>query len=299
MVKRLFLFFAINCLVVLTISSILSIFNLNGSGLNYKSLFIFCGLWGMLGSIISLLLSRKTAKYLMNIQLINPSGNYAKLYTMVEQLSKDAGLSSVPEVGVFFAPEINAFATGPTKTRSLVAVSSGLLSQMDDNELKAILAHELSHITNGDMVTMTLIQGVVNAFVMYLSRITAFFISSFLRKGNRRSSYSQSSYSRPSNPEYYVLKFVFEIAFMILGSLLASSFSRYREFKADYGGATLTRKEFMISALEKIERITLNTKKPSSMNAFMISTPKKLGLLKLFATHPPISDRIARLKELP
>ena len=224
MFKRIFLFLAINCLVVLTISVVLSVLNvkpyLTTHGLDLKSLMIFCLIWGMVGAFISLSLSRKMAKWLMRVQLINNSGEHAQLYQMVERLARDAGLPDVPEVGVFSSPEMNAFATGPTKRRSLVAVSSGLLSHMNEKELEAVLAHEISHIANGDMVTMTLIQGIVNAFVMFLARVAAFALSSLMRgQRNNRSSFGS----------YYLMTFVFEILFMILGSMVVALFSRYRE----------------------------------------------------------------------
>lgn len=294
MFKRVVLFIVINCLVVLTISVILSALNikpyLTSYGLDYSSLMLFCLIWGMVGALISLSLSRKMAKWLMGVQLIEPQGHHAKLYQMVEYLARDAGLPSVPEVGIFSSPEMNAFATGPTKRRSLVAVSSGLLNQMNEKELEAVLGHEISHIANGDMVTMTLIQGIVNAFVMFLARVIAFALSS-LGRGERN--------GRTSWGSYYILTFVFEILFMILGSMLVALFSRYREFRADRGGAELTRKEHMIAALEKLGTARVATKKHASMNALMIAMPSKKGFFRLFATHPPIEERIARLKELP
>ena len=292
MFKRIFLFLAINCLVVLTISVVLSMLNikpyLTTHGLDLQSLMLFCLIWGMVGALISLSLSRKMAKWLMRVKLIDDTGTHAKLYHMVERLARDAGLPDVPEVGTFSSPEMNAFATGPTKRRSLVAVSTGLLDHMNENELEAILGHEISHIENGDMVTMTLIQGIVNAFVMFLARVAAFAISSLGRgQRNNRSSYGS----------YYMTTFLFEILFMILGSMLIASFSRHREFRADRGGALLSRKEHMIAALEKLSRAKTAEKKTSSMNAMMISMPSKMGLLRLFATHPPIEMRIARLKK--
>ena len=291
MFKRIFLFLAINCLVVLTISVVLSMLNikpyLTTHGLDLQSLMLFCLIWGMVGALISLSLSRKMAKWLMRVELIDSTGTHAKLYHMVERLARDAGLPDTPEVGIFPSPEMNAFATGPTKRRSLVAVSTGLLNHMNENELEAILGHEISHIENGDMVTMTLIQGIVNAFVMFLARVAAFAISSLGRgQRNNRSSYGS----------YYMTTFLFEILFMILGSMLIASFSRHREFRADRGGALLSRKEHMIAALEKLKMAKVGEKKTSSMNAMMISMPSKMGLLRLFATHPPLEMRIARLK---
>jgi len=252
---------------------------------------LFCLIWGMVGALISLALSRKMAKWLMRVKLVDGTGANAKLYHMVERLARSSGLPNVPEVGVFASPEINAFATGPTKRRSLVALSTALLDRMDDHELEAILGHEISHIANGDMVTMTLIQGVVNAFVMFLARIAAFALSSFLGRDQRNN--NRSSYGN-----YYITTFLFEIFFMVLGSLLVASFSRRREFRADQGGALLSRREYMVAALEKLKIAkTQQSTIPPSMNTMMISMPNKGGLLSLFSTHPPIEQRIARLQD--
>lgn len=293
MFKRIFLFFAVNCLVILTISAILSLLNvkpyLTSHGLDLQSLLIFCLIWGMVGALISLALSRKMAKSMMRIQLITPSGPQADLYHMVARLARDANLPDIPEIGIFDSPQMNAFATGPTKRRSLVAVSTGLLSRMEKNELEAVLAHEISHISNGDMVTMTLIQGVVNAFVMFLARVLAYAVTTMGRSNNRRSSYMS----------YYLFTMLFEVVFMILGSMVICTFSRWREFRADRGGAILTRKEHMIAALEKLRLNNVppsNTK--SALNALMISPSGKGGILRLFATHPPLEMRIKRLREM-
>lgn len=293
MFKRIFLFFAVNCLVILTISAILSLLNvkpyLTSHGLDLQSLLIFCLIWGMVGALISLALSRKMAKWMMRIQLITPSGPQADLYHMVARLARDANLPDIPEIGIFDSPQMNAFATGPTKRRSLVAVSTGLLSRMEKNELEAVLAHEISHISNGDMVTMTLIQGVVNAFVMFLARVLAYAVTTMGRSNNRRSSYMS----------YYLFTMLFEVVFMILGSMVICTFSRWREFRADRGGAILTRKEHMIAALEKLRLNNVppsNTK--SALNALMISPSGKGGILRLFATHPPLEMRIKRLREM-
>src|SRR6267154_1913532 len=172
MAKRIFLFFAINILVVVTLSLVLNIFHvqpfLQGYGLNIQSLLIFCFIWGMGGAFISLALSKQMAKWMMGVRVIDPNtadSELRHLMTTVHQLARNAHLPSMPEVGIFDSPEPNAFATGPTKRRSLVAVSTGLLRKMSQKELEGVLAHEISHIANGDMVTMTLIQGIVNAFV--------------------------------------------------------------------------------------------------------------------------------------
>lgn len=298
--KRIFLFLAVNFLVVMTISLILSIFNvrpyLNAYGLDYPSLMIFCLIWGMGGALISLSMSRMMAKWLMGVQIIDPNTRDPELKHLLDtvyDLARAAHLSTMPEVGIFSSSEPNAFATGPTKKKSLVAVSSGLLQRMSQKELEGVIAHEISHITNGDMVTMTLIQGVVNAFVMFMARVIAFALSGL---GNKR----QNSSSGGSYASYAILVFVFEIIFMILGSIVVAWFSRFREFRADRGGADLAGREKMIAALESLKSMQRirdpNVDKPS-FEAMKISTPRKSGWMMLFASHPPLDDRIARLKQ--
>ncbi|MEI8328915.1 MAG: protease HtpX [Chlamydiia bacterium] len=298
--KRIFLFLAINFLVVITVSSLLSLFNvrpyLNAYGMDYNSLMIFCLLWGMAGAAISLSLSRLMAKWMMGVQIIDPNTRDAQLkslVTTVHEMARAAHLTHMPEVGIFSSNEPNAFATGPTKKRSLVAVSTGLLQRMSNKELEGVIAHEISHIENGDMVTMTLIQGIVNAFVMFMARALAFAFSGL---GNKK----QNSSSGSSYAGYTLLVFVFEIAFMILGSLVVARFSRIREFRADKGGAALAGKQSMIAALESLRSMQKmrdpRVDKPS-FEAMKISTPKKAGWMMLFASHPPLEERIQRLKQ--
>lgn len=299
--KRIFLFLLINFLVMMTLSIALSVLGvkpyLTSYGLDIRSLMIFCLIWGMGGALISLALSRKMAKWLMRVQIIDParaSGTHLALTTTVERLARSAGLSAIPEVGIFNSPEPNAFATGPSQKRALVAVSTGLLDQMSDSEVEAILGHEITHISNGDMVTMTLIQGIVNAFVMFLARILAYALSALGRGNNRRGSFMS----------FYLLTFVFEFLFMILGSMVMAFFSRRREFRADLGGAMLSSKDKMIGALERLKSFSkVSQKTPqknsqAAINAMMISRPSKLGLLRLFSTHPPLDERINHLRNL-
>ena len=298
--KRIILFIAINFLVVMTLSIVLTVLGvkpyLTSYGLNIPSLMTFCLIWGMGGALISLALSRKIAKWLMRIQIIDPAqatGVHLQLVQMVERLSRNSGLAVVPEVGVFNSPDMNAFATGPSQRRSLVAVSTGLIERMDESEVEAVLGHEITHISNGDMVTMTLIQGIVNAFVMFLARILAYALSSLGRGGNRRGSFMS----------FYLMTFAFEILFMILGSMVVAFFSRRREFRADQGGAMLSSKEKMIAALERLKtaksspEVAKKKDSRAALNAMMISRPGKLGLLRLFSTHPPLDERIARLRD--
>lgn len=297
--KRILLFLALNFLVILMISVVLQVLNvrpyLEARGINYQSLFIFCFVWGMGGALISLCLSRVMARWAMGVQLIDPKTidpEAKQLLQTVHQLADAAGIP-YPQVGVFRSNEPNAFATGPTQSRSLVAVSTGLLHRMNPSEIKAVLGHEISHISNGDMVTMTLLQGVVNAFVMFLARVLAYVFSNFGR--------SKDNSSRDGGfMSYMVFTYLFEAVFMILGSLVIAAYSRFREFRADAGGARLAGKEAMISALQTLKAMQ-NIKDPKADNpamaAFKISTPKKGGILHLFATHPPLDERIERLRE--
>lgn len=297
--KRIFLFLAINFLVVITISLVLNLLNvrpyLTGYGLDIPSLMIFCLIWGMGGALISLSLSRVMAKWLMGVRVIDPNTEDPQLRQFVQtvhRLARDAHLTYMPDVGIYNSPEVNAFATGPSKRRSLVAVSAGLLRRMSQKEAEGVIAHEISHIVNGDMVTMTLIQGIVNAFVMFLARILAAVFSGIGR--------GRDDSSRGSFGAYTLLVFVFEILFMILGSLVVAWFSRQREFRADRGGADLAGRDKMIAALESL-RDSQKVKDPAEQPAFAamkISTPKKGGWMLLFATHPPLEERIQKLREL-
>ena len=273
--------------IIAMLSILLSLFNirpyLTQYGINYTDLFIFCLIWGMGGAFISLALSRKMAKWVMGVKLVTPSHS---LYQTVQKLAKKAHLKGTPEVGIFKSDQINAFATGPTQKRSLVAVSSGLLEKMDEGQIEAILGHEISHIANGDMVTMTLLQGVVNAFVMFLARVLAFALSAAGRGDSRR----------VSTGSYFIFVMLFQMIFMILGSLIICAYSRRREYRADKGGAKLSSKAKMIDALERLkpQRSKIATE---SMQAFMITTPTKKSWRNLFSTHPPLEARIQRLKK--
>ncbi|MES2345687.1 MAG: protease HtpX [Chlamydiota bacterium] len=298
--KRIFFFLAVNILVLLTLSLILNVLNvrpyITQYGIDYQSLMIFCLVWGMGGALISLALSRVMAKWIMGVRFIDPDTcdlESKRLLNTVYELARTAHLTHMPKVGIFTSKEINAFATGPSKKRSLVAVSTGLLQKMSQKELEGVIAHEISHIANGDMVTMTLIQGVVNAFVMFLARILASVISNV---GKSRNSSSSGSYGG-----YMILVFVFEVIFMILGSVVIAWFSRTREFRADRGGADLAGKEKMIAALESLMTVQ-NIKDPKAdvpaFQALKISTNNKTRFGALFATHPPLQTRIARLKQL-
>jgi heat shock protein HtpX len=299
--KRIFLLLAVNFLVVITISVLLNVLGvrpyLTASGLDYEQLLAFCLVWGFGGAFISLGLSRIMAKWMMGVQVIDPNTRDPELQELVQTvhaLARGAGLPAMPEVGIYDSPEVNAFATGPTKSRSLVAVSTGLLSRMSRDEAQGVLGHEVAHIANGDMVTMTLIQGVVNAFVMFLSRVIAFALNQALRSSDDREQGGSSV-----GMAYYLTQFVLEIVFMLLGSMVVAAFSRWREYRADAGGARLAGRQSMINALEALRR-TYELVDPSeqpAVQALKISS-RPGGIMALFSTHPPLEERIERLRRM-
>lgn len=297
--KRVVLFLIVNFLVVTFISFIVYFFNLQPflmkNGLNLPTLAVFCLIWGMGGALISLFLSKTMAKWMSGLQMIDPNTSNPQersVLDMVYGLAKKAGLPKMPEVGIYKSPEMNAFATGPSRSNSLVAVSTGLLQSMDRKEVDAVIGHEITHVANGDMVTMTLLQGVLNAFVMFLARVLAF---AFARLFSRdRDSDSISPFM------FQMIVFVLEIIFMVLAGIVIASFSRYREYRADAGGARLVGPEAMISALQALKR-NLEIKDPrqnqKAINAFKISETKS-DFRQWFSSHPPLDDRIARLRKI-
>ena len=296
--KRITLFLIVNFLVVGLISFITYFFNLQPilerNNLNLTSLAIFCLLWGMSGALISLFLSKVMAKWMMGLQIIDPNTSNPQQRMIIDSvysLARKAGLPKMPEVAFYQSPELNAFATGPSRSNSLVAVSTGLIQKMDKAQVDAVIGHEITHIANGDMVTMTLLQGVINAFVMFLARVVAFFVSRFLVKSEKEES---------SPFVYYITVFALEIVFMILGSLVVAAFSRRREYRADAGGARLCGPESMISALQALKKnmaINDNNQNNEAINAFKISGGKS-SFMQLFSTHPALDDRILRLKKI-
>ena len=288
--KRIFLFIVTNLAIVLTLSVVVSVLGLSDgitvNGLDVQSLAIFCLVWGMAGSFISLQMSRWIAKRATGVQLVDGRTGRSDadwLYSTVERLTRQAKLP-MPEVGIYDSGEVNAFATGPSKSRSLVAVSSGLLRAMNRDEVEGVLAHEVAHIANGDMVTMTLLQGVINAFVMFAARVIAHFMT---RTGDDRGGNGGGM--------YFVVVMVLQIVLGILGSLVTSWFSRQREFRADHGGATLAGRDRMIGALR---RLAANAQlvDPSHEGLATMKINGAGRWMVFFHTHPPLEARIRALE---
>ena len=296
MAKRIFLFLLLNGVVILTISVLLRVLGiqpyLTERGIDYGSLMAFCLVWGMGGAFISLALSRVMAKAMMRIQVVDPQTRDPmgqELLQTVGRLASAAGLP-MPQVGIYQSDDVNAFATGPTRNRSLVAVSSGLLRKLGPDEVEGVLGHELTHVANGDMVTMTLLQGVVNAFVMFLARVIAFAVA----QGMRRDDSQNVSFG-----VYFAVQIGLEIVFMILGSIVVASFSRWREFRADAGGAHLAGRDRMVRALTALKRDVESVTPTSAAPAFAaLRISNRGGWIRLFASHPPLDERIARLERM-
>ncbi|WP_456267785.1 protease HtpX [Kushneria sp. AK178] len=293
---RIVLFLATNLAVVLVASITLRLLGvesyLAGSGLNLTSLLIFCFVFGMVGSLVSLLLSKKMARWSTKAQIIERPSNANEqwLYDTVAELSRDAGIK-MPEVGVFPAQQANAFATGWNKNDALVCVSAGLLNQMRPEEVRAVLGHEIGHVANGDMVTLSLIQGVLNTFVMFFARVAAQLIDSFLRRDDDGGGLGFMG--------YFAVVMVLEVVFGLAASVIVAWFSRYREYRADEAGARLAGSGAMINALARLKaQQEMPDQMPDSLTAFAITTGQTRKLMeKLFASHPPLDDRIAALKK--
>jgi heat shock protein HtpX len=285
--KRIVLFVLTNLAVVVVLGIVASLLGVNryltANGLNLGMLLAFAAVIGFGGAIISLLMSKTIAKWSSGIQLINEPRNADEAWIVetVRRLAGQAGIG-MPEVGIFEG-EPNAFATGAFKNSALVAVSTGLLQGMTREEIEAVLGHEISHIGNGDMVTMTLIQGVMNTFVVFLSRVIGYFVDGFLSRGENRSG---------PGIGYYVTTIVLDIVFGFLAAIIVAWFSRQREFRADAGSARLLgRKQPMINALARLGGMVPG-ELPKGLQSFGITS----GVGKLFSTHPPIEERIAALQ---
>jgi len=290
---RILLFLATNLAVLLVASITLSLLGvesyLQGSGLNLTSLLIFCAVFGFAGSFVSLFLSKFMAKRATNTEIISQPRNADErwLVETVAELSEKAGIK-MPEVGIFPAQQSNAFATGWNKNDALVAVSTGLLQRFSRDEVRAVMAHEIGHVANGDMVTLSLIQGVVNTFVMFFARIAAHIVNNFVNRGQ----------GGERGIGYFITVIVFDIIFGILASVIVAWFSRKREFRADEAGASLASPAAMISALQRLKAEQgIPDQMPDQMMAFGINSHLKDGLMKLLSTHPPLDDRIAVLMQ--
>lgn len=289
--KRIVLFLATNLAILLVLSVTLRLLGVDrildqqGGGLDMNALLVFALVFGMGGSFISLAISKWMAKRATGAEVIDRPRNEAErwLIETVQRQARAAGIG-MPEVAVYDSPDVNAFATGMNRNSALVAVSMGLLNSMSRDEAEAVLGHEVSHVANGDMVTLALIQGVVNTFVIFLSRVIGYFVDRVVFKNERG-----------QGPAFWITTIVAELVLGILASLIVLWFSRYREFRADAGGAKLAGRQKMIAALERLARVHTEPL-PDQLAAFGIAGPLAQGLKRLFMTHPPLSERIAALR---
>jgi heat shock protein HtpX len=288
--KRVLLFLATNLAIVLVLSVTMRLLGvepyLNANGLNLQALLVFAAVMGFGGSLISLMISKWTAKMSVGAQVIETPQNPQErwLVDTIARQAQEAGIA-MPEVAIYDSPDVNAFATGPSRNNSLVAVSTGLLQKMTRDEAEAVLGHEVSHVANGDMVTLALIQGVVNTFVMFLSRVIGHLVDKVVFKTERG-----------HGPAFFVTMIIAELVLGVLASIIVMWFSRQREFRADRGGATLAGRRAMINALKRLQSLHEPQPLPDKMAAFGINGGRNGGLKALFMTHPPLEDRIAALE---
>jgi heat shock protein HtpX len=288
--KRIFLFLLTNLAVMLVLTIVARLLGIDvylaSTGQDLGGLLVFAALFGFGGAIISLLISKWSAKRAMGVRVITQASNETErwLVSTIERFAKEAGIG-MPEVGIFDSPDPNAFATGANKNKALVAVSTGLLQRMNKREVEAVLGHEIGHVANGDMVTLTLIQGVVNTFVIFLARIVGNFIDKAILKNENGRGIG-----------YFVSVMAAEIVFGVLASMIVAWFSRQREFRADAAGAVLAGRDAMIGALESLKRAHDPQPLPDAMRAFGIASVPGGGLKALFMTHPPLDVRIAALR---
>ena len=290
---RILLFLATNAAILVVISIVFQIFGLegvlqeNGVDLNLQALLLISVIIGFGGSFISLLMSKWMAKRAMGVQIIEQPANKTEqwLVETVRRQAQEAGIG-MPEVGIFNTPEPNAFATGASKNNALVAVSAGLLQRMTAEEVEAVLGHEISHVKNGDMVTMCLLQGVVNTFVIFLSRVIGHVVDRVVFKTQRG-----------HGPAYFITSIAAQIFLSILASMIVMWFSRRREFRADAGGSELAGRDKMIAALRRLQQSTGEKETlPDQLAAFGIAGGVGHGLKRLFLSHPPLAERIAALE---
>lgn len=292
MFKRVILFIVTNLAIVFVLGIVLSLLGVGrildqqGIGLDLANLIVFAAVFGFGGSLISLAISKWTAKRMTGARVITTPANEVEAWLVqtVERQARGAGIG-MPEVAIYDAPDVNAFATGMRRNSALVAVSSGLLRAMNREEAEGVLAHEVSHVANGDMVTLALIQGVVNTFVIVASRVVGHLVDRVVFRTERG-----------HGPAFFITSMVAQMLFGILASIIVCWFSRQREFRADAGSAGLAGREKMVAALEKLQLTVGQPHLPDQMAAFGISGSAGGGLMRLFMTHPPLEERIAALK---
>jgi heat shock protein HtpX len=290
--KRVFLFLTTNLAIIVVLSITLRLFGVErildqqGVGLDLNALLIFAAVFGFGGSFISLAISKWTAKRFTGAQVIEQARTSQEqwLVSTVKRQAQSAGIG-MPEVAIYDSPDVNAFATGMSRNKALVAVSTGLLNRMNQDEAEAVLGHEISHVANGDMVTLALIQGVVNTFVIFLSRIIGHLVDRVVFKTERG-----------HGPAFWIATIVAELVLGILASIIVMWFSRYREFRADAGGASLAGRQKMIAALRRLQSTVAQPHLPDQLAAFGISGGIGSGIKRLFMSHPPLEERIAALE---
>ncbi len=291
--KRIFLFMLTNIAVLAVLGVVLRLFGVDemlrqqGGQVNYTGLLIFSAVFGMVGSLVSLALSKRSAIMMTGARVIESpaSAREAWLVSTVGRLADRAGIG-MPDVAVYGSPQVNAFATGARRNSALVAVSTGLLETMSDDEVEGVLGHEVAHIANGDMVTMTLLQGVLNTFVIFLSRLVGYAVDR--RSGGRGG----------HGPGFFLTYMLAQAVLGLLATIIVRWFSRYREFRADDGGAELAGRGKMVAALNRLNSLHAPGPLPDKLAAFGISGSFRQGLAQLFATHPPLAQRIAALSRL-
>jgi len=291
--KRVFLFLATNIAIMVMLSITASVLGVNRyltqNGINYSALLGFALIFGFGGAFISLAISKWSAKRATGAQVITAPSNAQErwLVETVQRHAQAAGIG-MPEVAIFPAHEVNAFATGMSRNNALVAVSSGLLQNMSRGEADAVIGHEVAHVANGDMVTLTLIQGVLNTFVIFIARAVGSFIDRAVLKNENGPGMA-----------YFAIHIALEIVLGIMASMIVMAFSRHREFRADAGGARLSGRQNMIAALRRLQAVYEETQLPGKLTAFGISGNRKSGLARLFASHPSLEERIAALENNP
>jgi len=290
--KRVFLFLLTNLAIMLVLGVVISVFGLGqvldeqGIDLDLQALLVLSAVVGMTGSVVSLAMSKFMAKRMTNAQVIEVAHTEQEewLFETVQRQAQAAGIA-MPEVAIYDAPDMNAFATGMFRNSALVAVSTGLLAAMKRDEVEAVLAHEVSHVANGDMITLALIQGVVNTFVFFLSRVVGHVVDRVVFKTERG-----------HGPAYWITAIIAQVVLGILASAIVMWFSRQREFRADAGGANIAGRQKMVSALKRLQQSANQPHLPEQLEAFGISGGMGVGIKRLFMSHPPLEERIEALQ---